>query len=131
LILHQLSRINPEQIFQYNSCYLQTTCLSYYFSPTLIAPLSNCLASCRVFSSSNETALRKLIRFGSTDENIIDALNQAVLIKNQGTKSNSMNLSALPAPCTRSAANHTAWSQISNPINIIYYLRTAHLMGTF
>jgi hypothetical protein len=29
LLLHQLSRINPIQIFQYNSRYLRTTCLSY------------------------------------------------------------------------------------------------------
>ena len=38
--------------------------------------------------STNETDLKKLIRTGSTDENIIDALNQAVLIKEPGHKIN-------------------------------------------
>jgi cyclic pyranopterin phosphate synthase len=38
--------------------------------------------------STNETDLKKLIRTGATDENIIDALNQAVLIKEPGHKIN-------------------------------------------
>ena len=38
--------------------------------------------------STNETDLKKLIRSGATDENIIDALNQAVLIKEPGHKIN-------------------------------------------
>ncbi len=38
--------------------------------------------------STNETDLKKLIRSGSTDENIMDALNQAVLIKEPGHKIN-------------------------------------------
>ena len=38
--------------------------------------------------SANETDLKKLIRSGATDENIIDALNQAVLIKEPGHKIN-------------------------------------------
>jgi len=38
--------------------------------------------------STNETDLKELIRSGSTDENIIDALNQAVLIKEPGHKIN-------------------------------------------
>jgi GTP 3',8-cyclase len=50
--------------------------------------LKNYLASCRVFNSSNETALKELIRFGSTDEHIIDTLNQAVLSKEPGHKIN-------------------------------------------
>ena len=38
--------------------------------------------------STNETDLKELIRSGATDENIIDALNQAVLIKEPGHKIN-------------------------------------------
>ena len=38
--------------------------------------------------STNETDLKELIRTGATDENIIDALNQAVLIKEPGHKIN-------------------------------------------
>ncbi|MBT5471095.1 MAG: GTP 3',8-cyclase MoaA, partial [Nitrospina sp.] len=38
--------------------------------------------------STSETNLKKMIRTGSTDENIIDALNQAVLIKEPGHKIN-------------------------------------------
>ena len=38
--------------------------------------------------STNETDLKKLIRTGATDENIIDSLNQAVLIKEPGHKIN-------------------------------------------
>ena len=38
--------------------------------------------------STNETDLKKLIRTGGTDENIIDALNHAVLIKEPGHKIN-------------------------------------------
>ena len=38
--------------------------------------------------STNETDLKKLIRTGATDENIIEALNQAVLIKEPGHKIN-------------------------------------------
>ena len=38
--------------------------------------------------STNETDLKELIRSGATDENIIEALNQAVLIKESGHKIN-------------------------------------------
>ena len=38
--------------------------------------------------STNETDLKELIRSGATDENIIEALNQAVLIKEPGHKIN-------------------------------------------
>jgi GTP 3',8-cyclase len=38
--------------------------------------------------STNETDLKKLIRSGATDENIVDALNQAVLMKEPGHKIN-------------------------------------------